>query len=79
MHNLKKNNPSAKLLIFSKSHNLAGYWARRIDESNRMVYTVENNTLKITRLRYHYGVSSSIFILRHFARIFLRRIISNSE
>lgn len=35
-------------------HNLAGCWSRRIDESNRMVYTVENNIIKIIQLRYHY-------------------------
>ena len=35
-------------------HNLAGYWARRIDDCNRMVYTIEGNTLKIIQLRYHY-------------------------
>jgi len=35
-------------------HNLAGCWSRRIDESNRMVYTVGNDTLKIIQLRYHY-------------------------
>ena len=35
-------------------HALAGYWSRRIDEANRMVYRVENNSLLIAQLRYHY-------------------------
>lgn len=35
-------------------HALAGYWSRRIDEANRMVYRVENDSLLIAQLRYHY-------------------------
>jgi len=35
-------------------HNLSGYWSRRIDDCNRMVYTVESGALKIIQLRYHY-------------------------
>lgn len=35
-------------------HALAGYWSRRIDEANRMVYRVDNDSLLIAQLRYHY-------------------------
>jgi toxin YoeB len=39
-------------------HNLSGWWSRRIDEKNRMVYRVreqgEHRTLEIASLRYHY-------------------------
>lgn len=35
-------------------HNLAGYWSRRIDEKNRLVYCYENDTLIIISCRYHY-------------------------
>jgi len=35
-------------------HNLAGYWSRRIDQCNRMVYKVESNTVTIHSLRGHY-------------------------
>ena len=35
-------------------HALAGYWSRRIDDANRMVYKVQNDSLLIAQLRYHY-------------------------
>jgi toxin YoeB len=34
--------------------NLSGYWARRIDEANRLVYAVENSRFTIVSCRYHY-------------------------
>jgi toxin YoeB len=34
--------------------NLAGFWSRRIDDSNRLVYIVDNNRLTIISCRYHY-------------------------
>jgi toxin YoeB len=34
--------------------NLSGFWSRRIDESNRLVYVVDNNQLTIISCRYHY-------------------------
>lgn len=34
--------------------NLSGFWSRRIDESNRLVYAVEDNQLIIISCRYHY-------------------------
>ena len=34
--------------------NLSGFWSRRIDESNRLIYTVDDNTLAIISCRYHY-------------------------
>lgn len=35
-------------------HVLAGYWSRRITEEHRMVYKVENDSVLIAQLRYHY-------------------------
>lgn len=35
-------------------HDLAGYWSRRIDDTNRIVYAYENDTLIIISCRYHY-------------------------
>jgi toxin YoeB len=35
-------------------HNLSGYWSRRIDSANRMVYHVNGSELWIIQLRYHY-------------------------
>ncbi|MBE0482733.1 MAG: Txe/YoeB family addiction module toxin [Bacterioplanes sp.] len=35
-------------------HNLTGYWSRRINEEDRMVYKAIDDTLLIAQLRYHY-------------------------
>ena len=32
-----------------------GYWSRRIDEANRIVYKVEDGQLVIVQCRGHYG------------------------
>lgn len=34
--------------------NLSGFWSRRIDESNRLVYAVNDSHLTILSCRYHY-------------------------
>lgn len=34
--------------------NLSGFWSRRIDDTNRLVYAVEAGTLSIIACRYHY-------------------------
>ena len=34
---------------------LSGLWSRRIDEVNRLVYTIEHNQLVIIACRYHYA------------------------
>ncbi len=36
--------------------NLSGFWSRRIDESNRLVYAVDDNHLTIIACRYHYEI-----------------------
>ncbi len=33
---------------------LSGYWSRRINEVDRMVYTIEGGSLLLAQLRYHY-------------------------
>lgn len=35
--------------------NLQGYWSRRIDESNRLVYRISDNRIEILQCRTHYG------------------------
>jgi toxin YoeB len=35
-------------------HDLQGYWSRRIDIENRLVYSYQNETLLIVQCRYHY-------------------------
>lgn len=35
--------------------NLSDYWSRRIDDTNRLVYKVNNNEIIIISCRYHYS------------------------
>lgn len=35
--------------------NLSGFWSRRIDETNRLVYAVDDDRLTIVSCRYHYS------------------------
>ena len=34
--------------------NLSGFWSRRIDDTNRLVYAVDDQTITIISCRYHY-------------------------
>jgi toxin YoeB len=34
--------------------NLSGFWSRRIDETNRLVYAVDDDYLAIISCRFHY-------------------------
>ena len=34
--------------------NLSGFWSRRIDDTNRLVYAVEDTAVTIISCRYHY-------------------------
>jgi len=35
-------------------HQLSGFWSRRIDDSHRLVYTVEKDAILIAQCRDHY-------------------------
>jgi toxin YoeB len=35
-------------------HDLQGYWSRRIDSQNRLIYRIHNDQLKILACRFHY-------------------------
>ena len=35
--------------------NLSGWWSRRIDDANRLIYRIENSKIIITNCRTHYG------------------------
>ncbi|MDR1575109.1 MAG: Txe/YoeB family addiction module toxin [Treponema sp.] len=35
-------------------HEYQGYWSRRIDEKNRLIYRIENDTIIIAQCRTHY-------------------------
>ncbi len=34
--------------------NLSGWWSRRIDDKNRLVYRIQDNTIEISQCRGHY-------------------------
>ena len=34
--------------------NLSGFWSRRIDDTNRLVYTVDDTAITVISCRYHY-------------------------
>ena len=34
--------------------NLSGFWSRRVDESNRLVYAVNDSHITFISCRYHY-------------------------
>jgi toxin YoeB len=36
-------------------HDLQGAWSRRIDSKNRIIYEVQESTIRIISLRGHYG------------------------
>lgn len=35
-------------------HALSGYWSRRINSEHRIVFKIENDSILIAQLRYHY-------------------------
>ena len=39
----------------SLSRNLQGFWSRRIDDTNRIVYAIEETTVIIIACRNHYS------------------------
>lgn len=36
-------------------NNLSGYWSRRIDDVNRLVYRIENEQVEIIQCKGHYN------------------------
>ncbi|MPS33054.1 Txe/YoeB family addiction module toxin [Salinivibrio sp. VYel9] len=38
----------------SLKENLTGFWSRRIDDTNRLVYAVDDTSITILSCRYHY-------------------------
>jgi toxin YoeB len=36
------------------SHNLSGYWSRRITDEHRLVYRIQDEELIVVQARYHY-------------------------
>ncbi|SEI59952.1 toxin YoeB [Allopseudospirillum japonicum] len=33
---------------------LSGFWSRRIDDTNRLIYIVDDNAITVISCRYHY-------------------------
>ncbi|MEM5530645.1 Txe/YoeB family addiction module toxin [Gammaproteobacteria bacterium AS21] len=38
----------------SLKENLSGFWSRRIDDTNRLVYAVDDRAITVISCRYHY-------------------------
>ena len=36
------------------SHNLSGYWSRRITDEHRLVYQIRDDEVIVVQARYHY-------------------------
>ena len=39
-------------------YDLAGWWSRRIDDTHRLIYRIDNNKIIITHCRTHYEITS---------------------
>jgi len=55
IHDIKRDDPFTGIgkpepLI----ENLSGFWSRRIDDSNRLVYAVDEKFITVISYRYHY-------------------------
>lgn len=37
------------------SEDRSGYWSRRIDEKNRLIYKIVDGTIRIAQCKTHYG------------------------
>lgn len=35
--------------------NLAGFWSRRINDKDRLIYKIDQNNIYVLACRYHYG------------------------
>ena len=36
-------------------HDMQGYWSRRIDDTNRLIYRIRENRIEISQCRTHYS------------------------
>jgi toxin YoeB len=51
---IQRNPHSGKGKPEPLKHGLSGYWSRRIDDEHRILYKIENDTLLLVQIRYHY-------------------------
>ncbi|OOE40239.1 hypothetical protein BZG06_15160 [Salinivibrio kushneri] len=40
--------------VLALKENLTDFWSRRIDDTNRLVYAVDDTSITILSCRYHY-------------------------
>ena len=55
IENIKSNDPFKGIgKPEPLKENLSGFWSRRIDDTNRLVYAVDVNFFTVISCRYHY-------------------------
>ncbi len=52
---IERNGNKGKGKPEALSGNLAGYWSRRIDDANRLIYRIQGGQWEIAQCRSHYG------------------------
>ncbi len=55
LQDIERNGNKGKGKPEALSGNLAGYWSRRIDDTNRLIYRIRGGQLEIAQCRSHYG------------------------
>lgn len=55
LNDIKRNNFSGIGKPEPLKNQFSGYWSRRIDEKNRIVYKVENDMIQVVQCKGHYG------------------------
>ncbi len=54
LNDIQRNNYSGLGKPEPLKNNLSGYWSRRIDEVNRLVYKINNEQIEIIQCKGHY-------------------------
>ena len=54
LNDIKRNNFSGIGKPEALKNQFSGYWSRRIDEKNRIVYKVENDMIQVVQCKGHY-------------------------
>ncbi len=55
LQDIERNGNKGKGKPEALSGNLTGYWSRRIDDANRLIYRIRDGQLEIAQCRSHYG------------------------
>ena len=54
LQNISRNGYAGMGKPEALKHDLSGYWSRRIDEVNRLVYRISDDVIEIIQCRGHY-------------------------